>query len=414
MIPSVAILSPLFNWPSTGGGVFHTIELAQQLCAHGIETSIVTIRCDDLAVGRVDQSVPVRVIVGQSSRGSLTCEAYCRIAKGIISDLNPKWTILMDSWNMRPQIVRALAGRRILLRQQAYECICPLNNLCAVPAQSGRALSDCGNSQFVDRNRCLQCVDTYSHTVGMRHTRERHLSGFYESAYGHRLMEMVEHVDQIFVLNNDIKQRFGSASSKVKVVTWGMDENRFSFDRSAAMNSEHQDQTTRILFCGLCQETIKGFDVLVDGCRDLVDKGRDIALVITDDISASQHNYPWCEFVGWQSQADLPALICSCDIVVCPGISLEGLPRVAVEAMACAKPVIVSDNPGARMAVVNEQTGLLVPPGDRPALGVALDKLIADKALRKTMGENGRNVFESTFTWSQIMQQHYLPLIYDC
>jgi glycosyltransferase involved in cell wall biosynthesis len=76
------------------------------------------------------------------------------------------------------------------------------------------------------------------------------------------------------------------------------------------------------------------------------------------------------------------------------GHSVEGFGLVYLEAAAHGLPVVGHEVGGVGEAVVNGETGLLVPP-DRPAqLSAAFERLIADPALRKRMGDAGR-------TWAQ-------------
>jgi glycosyltransferase involved in cell wall biosynthesis len=64
--------------------------------------------------------------------------------------------------------------------------------------------------------------------------------------------------------------------------------------------------------------------------------------------------------------------------------------QVAVEAMLAERPVVASDVGGLRDIVVNEETGIRVPPRDPVALAEAIDRLLDDPALRKQMGIVGR------------------------
>jgi glycosyltransferase involved in cell wall biosynthesis len=64
--------------------------------------------------------------------------------------------------------------------------------------------------------------------------------------------------------------------------------------------------------------------------------------------------------------------------------------QVAVEAMLAERPVVASDVGGLRDIVVNEETGIRVPPRDPAALAEAIDRLLEDPALRKQMGIAGR------------------------
>lgn len=64
----------------------------------------------------------------------------------------------------------------------------------------------------------------------------------------------------------------------------------------------------------------------------------------------------------------------------------EGLPRSSLEAMAMGRMLITTDAPGCRETVVPGETGLMVPPRDAPALETAMERAIADPALRARMG----------------------------
>ncbi|MEM0922882.1 MAG: glycosyltransferase family 4 protein [Pseudomonadota bacterium] len=67
----------------------------------------------------------------------------------------------------------------------------------------------------------------------------------------------------------------------------------------------------------------------------------------------------------------------------------EGLPRSSLEAMAMGRPVITTDAPGCRETVVDGETGLMIPPRDMRALQAAMERLIAEPALRARMGAAG-------------------------
>lgn len=68
----------------------------------------------------------------------------------------------------------------------------------------------------------------------------------------------------------------------------------------------------------------------------------------------------------------------------------EGFPNAVVEAMAAARPVVATAVGGVPDAVVDGETGRLVPGGDVPALADALGTLVADAGLRDRMGAAAR------------------------
>jgi glycosyltransferase involved in cell wall biosynthesis len=75
---------------------------------------------------------------------------------------------------------------------------------------------------------------------------------------------------------------------------------------------------------------------------------------------------------------------------VVPSVGAETFGNVATEAMARGRAVIASDVGGLRDIVVHNRTGLLVPPGDVPALAAAMQTLIDDADLGADMGRAGR------------------------
>jgi glycosyltransferase involved in cell wall biosynthesis len=89
---------------------------------------------------------------------------------------------------------------------------------------------------------------------------------------------------------------------------------------------------------------------------------------------------------GWRS--DLNALMAACDVFVMPSFE-EPFGMVYVEAMALRRPVIALDNGGAR-EIVDDGSGVLVPPGDVASLAEGIVRLLGDPDLRRRMGEHGR------------------------
>ena len=102
------------------------------------------------------------------------------------------------------------------------------------------------------------------------------------------------------------------------------------------------------------------------------------------------------EYWGWQ--ADMLAAYRHSHIVAVPTMYGEGVPTVLLEAGACGLPVVTTAMPGCRDVVIDGYNGLLVPPGDPPALADALNKLISDAGLRGRMGAAGRQQILQKYT----------------
>jgi glycosyltransferase involved in cell wall biosynthesis len=96
------------------------------------------------------------------------------------------------------------------------------------------------------------------------------------------------------------------------------------------------------------------------------------------------------------ARQDMPRIYAITDILVLASL-WEGMPNVALEAMAAGVPVVATNVDGTGEAVLDGETGLLVPPTDPPALARAICTLLGDSNLRGRMGENGRKRVFSHF-----------------
>lgn len=84
----------------------------------------------------------------------------------------------------------------------------------------------------------------------------------------------------------------------------------------------------------------------------------------------------------------------------------EGLPNVILEAMAAGVPVVASDISGNRDLVVPDETGYLVPVGDRAALARQANKLLDDVDLARRLGDAGRQRVLREFTVERMVERH--------
>ena len=115
------------------------------------------------------------------------------------------------------------------------------------------------------------------------------------------------------------------------------------------------------------------------------------------------------QWLGWQQKSALPAIYRQADAVVNPSL-YEGMPNVALEAMATGLPVVASDVPGNRSVVLPGKTGVLFPLDQPDLLGAALCRLATDRAWAKSLGRAGRERTETEFSWSKVAES-YLELL---
>lgn len=151
----------------------------------------------------------------------------------------------------------------------------------------------------------------------------------------------------------------------------------------------------------------KGVPEFVEAARLLRQRQEDIEFVL---VGAPDEENPSsltaAELEGWQREgvvrwegqrSDVAAIMAGCHVVTLPSYYREGLPKVLLEAMASARPIIATDVIGCREAVTHGDNGLLVPPRDAAALAGAIATLAGDGALRRRMGARGRELAETIY-----------------
>jgi colanic acid/amylovoran biosynthesis glycosyltransferase len=135
------------------------------------------------------------------------------------------------------------------------------------------------------------------------------------------------------------------------------------------------------------------------GVLVLVDAADGIPLVIVGDGPLREH-VPGAR--GFVAHDELLKLYGRAAVVAVPSYR-EGFGVVCAEAMAHGRPVVASAVGGLLDLVSDGVTGIHVPPGDVPALRAALERLLADRELRRRLGEAGRERVRERFSWSAVI-----------
>ena len=106
----------------------------------------------------------------------------------------------------------------------------------------------------------------------------------------------------------------------------------------------------------------------------------------------------------WGHCSDMSSVLAQAWIVCLPTYYGEGVPKILIEAMASARPIITTDMPGCRDLVQSKNNGLLIPPRDSIALANALKQLLLDFSLCEKMGEQGKRIAERDYTLSNVVK----------
>jgi glycosyltransferase involved in cell wall biosynthesis len=119
-------------------------------------------------------------------------------------------------------------------------------------------------------------------------------------------------------------------------------------------------------------------------------------------------------FVFYGTTQDVTAPMSVIDIFVLPVLWEEGFGLAAPEAMACQKPIVVSDKGALNWLITAEKSGLVVKVGDSDALAQSLKRLILDPKLRQTLSQQAELEVREKFSMTLLakrMDEFYRSVI---
>lgn len=103
---------------------------------------------------------------------------------------------------------------------------------------------------------------------------------------------------------------------------------------------------------------------------------------------------------------DMQQIFAGASVVVLPSYYGEGLPKVLIEAASSGRPIVTTNIPGCRDAIVPGQSGILVEPRNVGGLASAIQRLVDDPELRDRMGKAGRALAEREFAIEAVVSAH--------
>lgn len=113
---------------------------------------------------------------------------------------------------------------------------------------------------------------------------------------------------------------------------------------------------------------------------------------------------------GRVAHREVPAVIRSADLLVTVPVD-EPFGTVALESMACGTPVVASAVGGLADSVIDETSGMLVPPGDPDALAYALRRILRDPVRREGFGAAGVDRANVRYSWDRVARD--VTAVYD-
>lgn len=222
---------------------------------------------------------------------------------------------------------------------------------------------------------------------------------------------------RVTACSDDLRGRavaLGAAEGRTRTVPYGVDALAFGGPADADMPARlgAPEGARLVLAVGRLVEK-KGLRALIEAAAGI--SGAHVAIAGAGDLRESllrriaELGAP-ASLVGALDRAGVAAAMAAADVVAVPSVvdaagNVDGLPNTLLEAMAAGRAVVASRVAGIPDVVVDGVNGLLVPPGDVPALRAALRRLITDDALRARLGAAARATAVKSHGWDTAAQR---------
>jgi len=308
-------------------------------------------------------------------RSIYSVEAKNALVK-LIKDTKPDIIYCLNIVNhLSPSIIDAgyRQGVPVVLRLSDYNLLCPSYLF----LRNGKICTDCERGYY----HALKCKCIYGSTIA---TLCRVVGMYY-----HKLIGIYDKVDAFVtpaIFMRDKLIRAGYPAERINYIPTFVDLVKWT---------PIYDNDGYILYFGRITEE-KGVDILI---RAYKQSGIKEPLIITGDgpdeyinkmkSDLGEANLTNVHFIGKKSGVELQQIVSRAKFIVVPSIWLDNSPNVIYESFAAGKPVIGSAL-GGICEQVNENTGILVEPGNIEELSKAIVKLNSSPDLIIQMGQAAR------------------------
>jgi glycosyltransferase involved in cell wall biosynthesis len=212
----------------------------------------------------------------------------------------------------------------------------------------------------------------------------------------------------------------GAAPEKFDMIIYGVDPQELAPDASGGRALRREldiDDGDVVVLCVGRMVPKKGFDMLIRALAEDLLQQKPVTVVL---IGEGDSKAAWQQvarevgvaqrlrWVGIVPKDKISRYYNMADLLAMPSVSrpADGLNVCVLDAMSCGKPVVASEAAGNRLAVIDEQTGLIVPEQDAAALAGAIARLAGDPVLRRQMGAAARRRIEEELGWPQLARRY--------
>lgn len=406
----LAIIDLLFNWPPDGGARIDIMQVANRLSRSLSVTMFVpdfTLYCRR---GDIQDTTGFNfdVVRLPFDRFSFNFHDVSIRFLAAIKQFRPDYVFIADGWFLKPYLCLALREYRPFVRFYAYENLCLRshgvlyvdNDVCHVDYLGGtkadvRKCIACGKQQFGNRVDNLYGQEFYAALAN-------------STRYRNTVRLALSEASGLICNNNLIAERIRRYNHNVMVIPSGIDTAMFSPPSEKHLSGDGLMQYI-IFMPGRADDPVKGLSVLSQAAKFLWSRRQDFQIWFTclGDYTPRES---FLKNIGWMRPEELPAIYRQASVCVVPSLWHEPFGIIALEAMACGKPVIVFNRGGLAETVLDKHTGLVIGEPDARRLAQSIDELLDNPERLTVMGHQAREHIVQNYQWDEIISRYYLPL----
>jgi glycosyltransferase involved in cell wall biosynthesis len=158
----------------------------------------------------------------------------------------------------------------------------------------------------------------------------------------------------------------------------------------------------------------KGLRYLIEAMPDVIKETKNAHLTIVGEGPERGALEALIDQLGLKKRVDLVGFVPHDQVkqyyqraqLFCLPSLVDVFGKVIIEAMACGKPVVITDIPGPSSLIDHMRSGIIVPPRSSRSLAEAINAVASDDKLRATLSINARES-ANQYSWDVIVEQYW-------